>query len=219
MIARLPVSPGDRYGKLIIVKELPQKQYKHCNARQFLVQCDCGRQREVTLNKLAAGRVDRCKACSVASIREKATTHGMRSTKIYGIWGAMLSRCNNPNSGSYRNYGGNGVTVCDRWDPKKGGSFANFYEDMGDCPGPDYQLDKEAVDPNNKVYCPEMVRWVHRKENMRNTSRSRFITYQGRTMLVTEWANELGLSIPCLHRRLFKLGWSIERALTTPSRG
>jgi hypothetical protein len=218
MIARLTVSAGDRYGRLTIVKELPQKAYKYQNVRQFLVQCDCGEQRSIVLNKLTAGRVNCCKKCSIENIRKGATTHGMRRTKIYGTWMAMLSRCNNPNNPSYPRYGGRGVTVCERWDPSKGGSFENFYEDMGDCPAPGHQLDKEAVDPANKVYCPEMVRWVSKAENMRNTSRSRFITYQGRTMLVTEWAKELGLGVSCLHRRLFRSGWSIERAFTTPSR-
>lgn len=219
MIARVQVYPGDRYGKLTIVKELPPKIYAYFNARQFLVRCDCGKGRKAVLSSLRNGKVSCCRTCSISHIRERVATHGMRYTKIYGIWTAMLSRCNNPNNKSYHRYGGRGVTVCERWDPSKGGSFENFYEDMGECPAPGYQLDKEAIDPNNKVYSPEMVRWVSRTDNMRHTSRSRSITYKGRTMLVTEWAKELGLSIPCLHRRLFKLGWSIERAFTTPSRG
>jgi hypothetical protein len=32
-----------------------------------------------------------------------------------GVWRGMISRCYNPNAGNYKNYGGRGITVCDRW--------------------------------------------------------------------------------------------------------
>jgi len=81
------------------------------------------------------------------------------------VWRNMLQRCNNPRNPGYHNYGGRGVTVCARWDPSKGGSYANFIADMGYRPSDRHQLDKEAVDPSNLVYCPEMCRWVTTKEN------------------------------------------------------
>ena len=84
------------------------------------------------------------------------------------VWYNMLRRCNNPKCAAYPNYGGRGVTVCDRWDPAKGGSFENFIEDMGFKPHPKFELDKEAVDPDNKVYGPEGCRWVSRSTNCFN---------------------------------------------------
>ena len=216
MARRLPVHPGERFGALTVVDELPAKRLKHYASRVFLMRCDCGATREAHLSKLREGRVKCCKQCSIQRIRQANTTHGMRRSSEYTVWRSMLNRCKRPNSKDYHCYGGRGVVVCDRWDPVKGGSFANFIADMGPRPDGDYQLDKEAVDPSNTVYCPEKVRWVPRKINMRHTNRSRFLTYQGRTMLLTEWANELGLDVSCLHRRLYKSGWTVDRAFTTP---
>jgi hypothetical protein len=217
MAQRVPVAPGDRYGLLTVVKELPTKQLKHHSVRVFEVRCDCGMAQDVYLGKLRSGRTKSCRTCSRQSVREKNTIHGMRRSKEYGVWMSMLARCNNPKANCYHSYGGRGVVVCDRWDPAKGGSFANFIEDMGRRPSDDHQIDKEAVDPTNTVYCPEKVRWVLRRENMQNTSRSRYLTYEKRTMLLTEWASELGIGVSCLHRRIYKSGWSIERAFNTPS--
>jgi hypothetical protein len=216
MVKALQICVGDRYGDLTIVKELPAEGLARYKRRIFLMRCDCGETRKTQLDKLRTGRVKSCHECSIRRVRELNTVHGMRRSAEYGIWTAMLARCKNPNSSCFHSYGGRGVTVCDRWDPSKGGSFANFIADMGARPADDYQLDKEAVDPANTVYCPEMVRWVPRKANMRHTSRSRFLTYQGRTMLLSEWAVELGIGVSCLHRRIYKSGWTLERAFSTP---
>lgn len=82
------------------------------------------------------------------------------------IWSNMLQRCNNPRATGYSNYGGRGVTVCERWDPAKGGSYINFIEDMGYRPSVYHQLDKEAVRTDNLVYGPDTCKWVHRRENL-----------------------------------------------------
>lgn len=52
--------------------------------------------------------------------------HGMSKTREYKTWQSMIQRCENPNDPSYKNYGGRGITVCERWH-----TFENFYADMG----------------------------------------------------------------------------------------
>lgn len=89
-----------------------------------------------------------------------------RDLKHKEIWKGVVQRCTNPNYPDWRNYGGRGVTLCDRWNPKVGGSYENFIADMGYRPSPKHHLDKEAVDRNNKVYCSEMCRWEHRSLNL-----------------------------------------------------
>lgn len=76
----------------------------------------------------------------------------------------MLSRCNNPNQTGYEYYGGRGITVCDRWNLLKGGSFENFYEDMGERPK-GMTLDRINVDGN---YCKENCRWADWSTQMLN---------------------------------------------------
>jgi len=88
------------------------------------------------------------------------TTHKMTYSKIYRTWIAMLSRCRDPNNNNYPNYGGRGITVCERWY-----KFENFYEDMGDLPFYEAQIDR--ID-NEKGYYKENCQWVDCKQNSRN---------------------------------------------------
>lgn len=87
-------------------------------------------------------------------------THQKTYSKIYRTWIAMLSRCRNPKDNNYPNYGGRGITVCERWY-----KFENFYDDMGELPFYDAQIDR--ID-NEKGYFKENCRWVTHKENSRN---------------------------------------------------
>jgi hypothetical protein len=66
-------------------------------------------------------------------------------------------------------------------------------------------------------YEPGNLRWATQKEQNRNKRNNRLVNFNGESWSVSEWAEKAGLSTSVLHRRLFKLGWSVERALTTPA--
>lgn len=87
-------------------------------------------------------------------------THQKTYSKIYRTWIAMLSRCRNPNDSNFVNYGQRGIAVCDEWY-----KFENFYNDMGEMPFYEAQIDR--ID-NEKGYFKENCRWVTCKENSRN---------------------------------------------------
>jgi len=103
---------------------------------------------------------------------------------IYNRWFSMLSRCHNKNDQSYPNYGGVGVTVCDRWH-----CFANFYEDFQKLPGYEefvaaplelkgfYHLDKDLkqqnLAPHEKVYSPETCTILFISKNSRLANRDK----------------------------------------------
>ena len=135
------------------------------------------------------------------------TKHGMTGSTEYTVWQGMLQRCSNPNSEKWHWYGGRGISVCIEWL-----EFDNFYKDMGNRPE-GKTLDRINV---NGDYSPENCRWATPEEQMRNVRTNHHITYNGKTQILQDWANELGISAQTICRRINHYGWSAEKALSTP---
>ena len=136
--------------------------------------------------------------------------HGKRHTKAYSIWCAMKTRCNNPNASNYHDYGGRGISVCDRWN-----DFAAFYEDMGDA---ENGMTLERIDTNGN-YEPDNCRWATMKEQGSNKRNNVLITANGKTQNVMQWAEETGIDHSTIRRRL-RLGWNPVKAVSlTPKVG
>lgn len=138
-------------------------------------------------------------------LSERNTTHGLSHLPEYDLWCGMKQRCYYKKHKSYHRYGGKGIKVCERWM-----DFENFYKDMGNKPK-DKSLNR--ID-NTKDYSPDNCEWSTYGEQMRNMSRNNNITFNGKTMCVTDWAKEIGLKYWTLRMRLDR-GWSIEKALTS----
>jgi len=106
-------------------------------------------------------------------VEKEIVLHGMTNTPEYTAWINMKQRCFNPNNKSYPDYGGRGITVCDRWK----NSFNNFYEDMGLKPFMNAEIDREN---NNLGYTKENCRWVTKTVNIQNRSNVRLTTENAR---------------------------------------
>ena len=116
----------------------------------------------------------------------------------------MLHRCYNPKDPRYSSYGGRGISVCERWY-----KLINFVADMGERPV-DTTLDR--VD-NSGGYNKDNCRWATGKEQQRNMRNNVLLTYNGVSKTLPQWAEELGINISTLSKRLGRGGWPVEEAL------
>jgi AraC-like DNA-binding protein len=141
---------------------------------------------------------------------KKAGQHGYVGTRTYFAWRAMKQRCHNPKSAQYSWYGGRGIKVCDRWRY----DFLTFLADMGIAPSKRHTLDRY---PNvNGDYEPGNCRWATMKQQQeckRPRNSERLLTHDGKTLSVTNWAKEVGLSRSTIFARLYA-GYSASDALT-----
>jgi len=119
----------------------------------------------------------------------------------------MLERCYNPKHASYGNYGGRGIRVYGPWHT----SFLDFLGEVGPKPPGSFSLDR--ID-NNGDYEPGNIRWADRKEQGRKTRRNHYVTFQGTTRCIAEWAEVLGINVNTLYARFLTMHWTPERALT-----
>jgi hypothetical protein len=124
----------------------------------------------------------------------------------WDVWRSMHKRCKDPKTNRYENYGGRGITVCEDWQ-----DFHAFLKDVGYRPSRKHQLDRIDSD---KGYFKENVRWVTAKENTRNKSNYKPVSWEGQTKSIAEWAKELGYSHSAFNDKIKRLG--VEAAFTTP---
>lgn len=129
----------------------------------WLCVCDCGSSISVRGDSLRSGVTNSC-GCYHS---DKVKTHGKTGTPVYKCWQHMVQRCYNENRKAYKDYGGRGIKVCDRWLEPAPNGFLNFLEDMGESRG--LTLDRIDVDGD---YCKDNCRWadwVVQANNRRHT--------------------------------------------------
>lgn len=167
-LTRIPVTVGSIFGRLTVTALAVSVNAK--GRTEVGCACECGATVSKLASQLRAGRVkscgcwrkDRGRATAINAARARVT-HGATSHPLFSTWAGMRLRCENPKASCYRNYGGRGITVCDRWL-----DFWNFVADMGTKPSEDHSLDRINNDGN---YEPSNCRWATRREQNLNKRR------------------------------------------------
>lgn len=134
-------------------------------------------------------------------------------TRLYKIYNNMKQRCLNKNCFNFYRYGGRGIKICQKWLGKEG--FLNFYNwAIENGYSDNLTIDRRNNDWN---YCPKNCRWIERKYQARNTSKTKLVRINYETKPLSNFAKEYGISYNTVKRRL-DCGMSLKKALTTPTK-
>lgn len=194
---------GQTFSALTVIGPAPHKE----NRPAVLCRCVCGAETAVVRKELISGHNTSCGCQRVERMRQmglRNRRHGESKGRVYNIWVGMRKRCESPDQDSYPQYGGRGISVCDRWQ-----RFENFQADMGPRP-PHTSIDRINNDGN---YEPGNCRWATRVQQQNNKSDNRRLTHDGTTMTTAEWAHLIGIA-PRTFRARLRRGWSLSEALS-----
>lgn len=201
---------GRQFGRLKVIARA-ESEDRHL---KWVCECECGRHTTVYGDSLKRGTTKSCGCLKSEYLRENTgkrfRTHGQSESKIYGVHQNIKKRCYSTNSKDYGLYGGRGIEVCSEWLGENG--FENFFKwamENGYKEG--LTIDRKNV---NGDYSPDNCRWITNREQQLNKRNSHFLSFNGETKTVAEWAETLGKNDSTLRSRL-SAGWSVERALMT----
>lgn len=171
--------------------------------------CDCGRTCIVLADHLVRHKIMSCGCLQKERAKLLNTKHGLRNTRLFGIWASMIQRCTNSNLKKYELWGGRGISVCKEWKD----DFITFYNwAINNGYRDDLSIDR--ID-NSGNYEPSNCRWATDKEQARNTRCNVNLTYRGETHCISEWSELTGIKAGTISYRI-KHGWSAEEVLTIP---
>jgi hypothetical protein len=198
---------GQTFGSLTVVGRTDEQRTRSV----WNCLCVCGKPVICTTGNLRSKTSTKCQCAFREGARKRQTKHALNRTPEHRTWSGMKNRFENPLNRSYPQYGGSGITVDPSWQ-----LFETFLADMGTKPSPKHSLDRYP--DQNGPYSPENCRWATRLEQANNKRNNHELTFNGKSMNISQWAREIGISEDTLERRINLLGWPTEKALTKPVR-
>lgn len=206
-MTRNQVAAGEKFGRLTLVDPC-----NHVGGRPgWECKCECGVIGRYQIRRLISGHT---KSCGCIKADGGATKHGHRrrgsTSPTYVSWQSMIQRCSDPEHSNYAAYRGSGITVCAEWQ-----NFDQFLADMGERPR---GTTIDRID-GSIGYQPKNCRWASNTEQANNKRTRKTISANGAERTLKEWSAITGIPASCIHKRVTKLGWPIEAAISTPSKG
>jgi len=191
---------GQRFTNLTVIKRVKNGKNNHS---RWLCKCDCGNYKEVFGFNLLRQGTKSC-GCQTANFISKATSKKKNlNQRIYNIYCKIKGRCYNRRNPAYKNYGGRGIKMCDKWLDKESG-FMNFYNwAIQNNYRNDLTIDRINV---NGDYEPDNCRWATPKEQSNNRRNNHMITYKGKEYTVSQLSEYLDIKVTTLHWRITH-GW------------
>lgn len=170
----------------------------YSNGKYWNCICDCGSIKKVNGSHLRNGLSKSCGCLQKEINIKRLTKHGQakegKKSSVHTTWQNMKKRCCDIKNAHYKNYGGRGIKVCERWL----NSFENFYADMGDKPTKNHTIERIDNDGN---YEPSNCRWATRQEQLANKRiRKDSLIHEG--MTTSEWAKKLGITTTAAYYRI-----------------
>lgn len=178
---------GEKFGKLTVLSECEERK-RGCKVYKCI--CDCGNITYVMGTYLKIGRTLSC-----GCLRGKKLIERNIEYRLNGVYKNMKTRCYNKNYYQYKDWGGRGIIVCDEW-RNNFQAFCDWAIENGYKEG--LQIDR--ID-NNKGYSPDNCRWVDVKTQSNNRRSNIYLTYNGKTQTMKQWAEELDINYMTIYMR------------------
>jgi len=193
--------PGDTFGRLTVVSFIENgSPYK-----RWLCKCSCGNLKEAQQDSLRRGNTKSCGCLRDDLAKQQAITnfssHGDTQTRLYKAHNNMLTRCYNPDTPYYKNYGAKGIRVYTAWlqfEAFRDWALTNGYTNL---------LTIDRIE-GNKDYSPENCRWVSMETQQRNKPK-RAVTCTSKYLGVTarkgssKWLARITVSKKTIHLGTF----------------
>lgn len=206
------IKVGDKIFSLLVLSIDSEKSLNNKLKRTLNCVCDCG-----SLISFPIYKISNKKSCGC---RKGNIKYGERSSKVYGTWRGIKSRCLWSGMKNFHNYGGRGIKICDGFL-----DFNIFYRIVGEPPTNLHSIDRENNEMNYSCglcsMCKENgwglnVRWATQKQQAENRRICYNINIDGKVVTLKEACRIKNLPYKQVHERIKRGGWDIETALNTP---
>jgi len=200
---------GKRYGRLVVIEKADSLK----GHARWRCKCDCGKECVVHGSSLRSGNTKSCGCYKTENARKLYSTVRQNDKRLYAVWNGIKQRCINPNNKSYQNYGGRGIEMDSEW-ANHYESFYNWAINAGYRAG----MEIDRID-NNGNYCASNCRFVDSIIQANNKRNVKLYEIDGVEKSLPQWCREYNQDYWLVRQRVYKLGWTIEEALTTPKHG